>query len=366
MKKFLAFVKKEFKHLLRDPRTVLILFGIPVTQLLIFGYVISTEIKNAKIGILDYAKDEVSIELTNKILSSGYFMLEEDLHSANGMERLFQKGNTMLVLVFEPDFGNNLMKEQEANLQIITDASDPNTAALLENYIRGIVGNYMIDKSGGGVELISAPYRMYFNEDLKSSSNFVPGSMVLILMLISAMMTSISIVKEKELGTMEVLLVSPLRPLQIILGKVVPYLSLSMINMLVILAIGFFVFEVPIRGSLILLLFVTLLFILLALSLGIMISTIANTQQTAMVISLMGLMLPTMLLSGFIFPLRNMPEILQYVSLLMPPRWFLEVLRNIMLKGSDVTLVWKEILILIVMLVFFIGVSVKKFKVRIA
>ena len=166
------------------------------------------------------------------------------------------------------------------------------------------------------------------------------------------------------MGTLEVLLVSPLRPVQIILGKVVPYFTLSMVNMLVILGIGFFVFDVPVRGSLILLLSVTLLFILLALSLGIMISTIAKTQQTAMVISLMGLMLPTMLLSGFIFPLRNMPELLQYLSLLMPPRWFLEILRNVMLKGSDITLVWKEVLILVVMLLFFIGVSVRKFNVR--
>jgi ABC-2 type transport system permease protein len=236
---------------------------------------------------------------------------------------------------------------------------------MLENYAQGIVANYLSEINGGNIELISAPFRMYFNEDLKSSSNFVPGSMMLILMLISAMMTSISIVREKELGTMEVLLVSPLRPIQIILGKVVPYFTLSVVNMMVILAIGFFVFDVPIRGSLILLFLVTLLFILLALSLGIMISTIAKTQQTAMVISLMGLMLPTMLLSGFIFPLRNMPAFLQYLSLIMPPRWFLEALRSIMLKGANLTLIWPEVLILLGMLVFFIAVSVKKFKVRI-
>jgi len=365
MKRFLAFVSKEFKHMWRDPRTVVILFGIPVTQLLIFGYVISTEIKDAKIGILDHSKDEVTLAITNKILSSGYFILEKNLSSPDEIEELFKKGNIKEVLVFENQFARKLVEEKRAHIQILTDASDPNTATLLENYTQGVLQNYISEYNNINGQIISTPFRMYYNEELNSSAMFVPGSIVLILMLISAMMTSISIVREKELGTMEILLVSPLRPIQIILGKVIPYFSLSMINMTVVLAMGYFVFDVPIRGSIVLLFFVGVLFILLALSLGIMISTIARTQQVAMIISLMGLMLPTMLLSGFIFPLRNMPEVLQILSLIMPPRWFLEALRSIMLKGANIVLVWKEILILTAMLLFFIGVSVKKFKIRI-
>ena len=366
MKRFLAFVSKEFKHMWRDPRTVIILFGIPVTQLLIFGYVISTEIKNAKIGILDYSKDDITYSITNKILSSGYFILEKNLESPEEIEELFRKGDVKEVIVFENDFAKKLVEDKKASIQLLTDASDPNSATLIENYTQGILGSFIRDYNQiGNAEIISTPFRMFYNEELNSSSNFVPGSMVLILMLISAMMTSISIVREKELGTMEILLVSPLKPIQIILGKVIPYFTLSIINMSVILAIGYFVFGVPIRGSLILLFSVGLLFILLALSLGIMISTMARTQQVAMIISLMGLMLPTMLLSGFIFPLRNMPEALQIVSLFMPPRWFLEILRSIMLKGANFGLIWKEVLILIVMLLFFISISVKKFKIRI-
>lgn len=364
MKRFIAFVSKEFKHLFRDPRTVIILFGIPVVQLLIFGYVISTEIKNARIGILDLSKDEITYAITDKLLSSGYFILEENLNSSAEIEDLFRQNKIREVVVFENGFGRKLAGAGGASLQIITDASDPNTAALLEGYTRSILRNFMAERQSSGFDPIDISYRMYYNEELESSSMFVPGSMAMILMLISAMMTSISIAREKEMGTLEILLVSPLRPVQIILGKVIPYFTLSIVNMLVVLLIGYLVFEVPIRGSIVLLFVVGLLFILLALSLGIMISTIVKSQQAAMVISLMGLMLPTVLLSGFIFPIRNMPVALQYFSLLMPPRWFLEAIRNIMLKGADITLVWKDMLILAGMLVFFIAVSVKKFKIR--
>lgn len=363
MNRFLAFVSKEFMHLFRDPRTVIILFGIPVVQLLIFGYVISTEIKNARIGILDYSKDEVTYAITNKLLSSGYFILEENLTSFGQIEELFKANRIKEAIVFEADFSEKMAGNEGASLQIITDASDPNTAALLESYTQNILQSYLADQLPEK-SAINTSFRMFYNEELRSSSMFVPGSMALILMLISAMMTSISIAREKELGTLEILLVSPLRPIQIILGKVTPYFTLSIANMLVILVIGYFVFEVPIRGSVLLLFAVGLLFILLALSLGIMISTLVKTQQAAMIISLMGLLLPTVLLSGFIFPIRNMPLALQYFSLLMPPRWFLQAIIDIMLKGTGFLLVWKEILILVGMLLIFIAISVKKFRIR--
>lgn len=365
MKRFLAFVRKEFKHLLRDYRTVLIIFGIPIAQLLLFGHVITTEIKDAEIGILDLSKDQSSRELSQKLLASGYFIIGEDIQHINQAEELFRKGKVKELIVIGEDFDTRLHKEGNAQLQIITDASDPNMANILSNYTQAISTQYLAEEfSGGAKPPISVENRMLYNEELRSANMFVPGTIVLILMLISALMTSISIAREKELGTMEILLVSPLRPLQIILGKVVPYLTLSVINSAVILGVGFFIFGVPIRGSVVLLFSLCALFIFLALSLGILISTVVKTQQAAMLISLAGLMLPTILLSGFIFPLENMPKILQYISVAMPPRWFLAALKDVMLKGLGVAYIWDEVLILTGMLIAFIGISVRKFQIR--
>jgi len=251
-------------------------------------------------------------------------------------------------------------------VQLIADASDPNMARLVTSYTTGIINDY-IRKLHPNLEMpmqIQPEVRMYFNEEMKSAYMFVPGTMALILMLISAMMTSISITREKEMGTMEILLVSPLKPGQIIVGKVLPYLILSIINAFVIVLIGRFVFGVPVTGSFILLMLETILFILMALCLGILISTVAKNQMVAMFFSMIALMLPTIILSGFIFPIENMPEILQWLSHIMPARWFISIIRGIMLKGTGLLFVWKETLILIGMTLFFVVASVKKFKIR--
>ncbi len=365
MKRFSAFIIKEFRHLLRDYRTMLIIFGIPVIQLLLFGHVITMEVKNAGIGILDLSKDEMSIKLTNKLLSSGYFQLEENIRTVTEIESFFKKGRIKEVVVFEKDFGANLIKTGKAKMQLLTDASDPNMAGIIENYTRAIILDFMREQNMlGAGQVILTEHRMYYNEQLRSANMFVPGTIALILMLISALMTSVSIAREKELGTMEILLVSPLRPIQIIMGKVIPYLALAFLNSIIIIGVGFFVFHVPVRGSVILLFSLCLLFILLALSLGITISTMVKTQQAAMIISLVGLMLPSILLSGFIFPIENMPKILQYISILMPPRWFLSAIKDVMLKGVGVFYIWKEIVILMLMLCGFIIISVRKFQVR--
>ena len=351
--------------MLRDYRTVIIIFGIPVVQLLLFGHVITTEIKNASIGILDQSKDEMSLKLTNKLLSSGYFSLERELLSATEIEPLFKKGKIREVIVFGKDFGENLVKTGKADIQLLTDASDPNMAGIIENYTKAIIFDFLKEHNlSGANSLIATEHRMYYNEQLRSANMFVPGTIALILMLISALMTSISIAREKELGTMEILLVSPLRPIQIILGKVIPYMVLAFLDAIIIVGVGYFVFHVPVRGSVVLLFSLCLLFIMLALSLGITISTVVKTQQAAMIISLVGLMLPSILLSGFIFPIENMPKILQFISILMPPRWFLSAIKDVMLKGVGVFYIWKEILILVAMLFGFIMISVRKFQVR--
>jgi ABC-2 type transport system permease protein len=366
MNRFKAFVLKEFRHLFRDVRTVIVLFTIPIIQLMLFGYVITTEIKDARIAILDFSNDEVTQQITNKLLASGYFILQERLNDIKQVEPAFRKGKIKEVIVFEKGFGRKLIQENKASMQILTDASDPNMASLLDSYTRNIISSYQleINKTGPQAKIIQTEFRMFYNEGLRSAFMFVPGTMALILMLISALMTSVSIAREKELGTMEILLVSPLKPIQIVLGKVVPYMALAFVDMMVIILIGHFVFGVPIRGSLVLLIGTGTLFILLALTLGILISTVARTQQVAMIISLVGLMLPTILLSGFIFPIENMPKILQWVSAAMPPRWFLAAIKNIMLKGAGFFQVWYDLLVMTAMMLFFIGLSIKKFKIR--
>jgi drug efflux transport system permease protein len=362
-----AFIKKEFFHIFRDYRSMVILFGMPLVMVLLFGFAITNDITNARIAILDNSKDEVTRQITQKLVSSGYFILEDNITGQNEIEDVFTQGKVKEVVVFEPDFANKLVTNGSANIQLILDASDPNTANIISSYTSGIIASYsmelMSQKSMVPLK-INIESRMYYNPELKSVYMFVPGIITVLLMLVSAMMTSISITREKEMGTMEALLVSPLKPFQIIIGKVMPYMVLSFTNLIVILLLARFVFMMPVAGSLSLLLTESLLFILMSLALGILISTISKTQQQAMLLSMFALMLPTILLSGFIFPIENMPIVLQYLSHIMPSKWFIIIVKNIMLKGTGILYFWKETLIIIAMTLFFIGFSIKKFKIR--
>jgi ABC-2 type transport system permease protein len=367
MKRFRGFVIKEFYHIFRDYRTLLILFGMPAVQLILFGYVITNEIKDAKIAIYDQSKDQVTQKITQKILSSGYFLLERNLTDYGQIDRSFKEGNIKMVIVFEADFAKRLQKTGKAKIQIIGDASDPNTANILVNYASGIITNYLISTNAEKLPMQIIPeVRMQYNPQLKGVYMFVPGIMAMLLMLISALMTSISITREKELGTMELLLVSPLRPIQIIIGTVLPYVILAFTDACIILIIGKSVFGVPVVGNVFLLLSESFLFITVALSLGILISSITNSQQVAMTISLVALMLPTILLSGFIFPVENMPVILQWLCHAMPPKYFITIIKSIMLVGNGFENIWKETLILLGFTMFFILLSVRKFKIRLA
>lgn len=366
MKRFRGFLKKEFYHIFRDRRTLLILFGMPIAQIMLFGFAITNEIKDAKIAILDNSKDEVTQQVTNKILSSGYFILFRNLQSNDQIEEVFKSGKVKEVIVFESDFAEKLQRNGVAGIQLLADASDPNTANSLVSYTTAIIADYQRGMNVTRQQPITIipEIKMMYNPELKSVFMFVPGLITIILMLVSAMMTSISITREKELGTMEVLMVSPLRPLPIILGKVLPYLLLSVINTIVILLLAYFVFKMPFNGSIVLLMMECVLFIITALSLGILISTATETQQTAMLISMAGLMLPTIMLSGFIFPIESMPLPLQVISNIIPARWFIHIVKDIILKGVGLSYVWKETLVLVGMTVFFIGLSIRKFKLR--
>lgn len=366
MHKFKGFVIKEFYHIFRDRRTMLVLFGMPVAMMLLFGFVITNEIKDVKIAILDNSQDEVTHEITNRLVASGYFKLYFKLHDNRQIDKVFKKGIVKEVVVFENNFAYKLLKERKATVQILSDASDANFANLITNYTSGIIRSYVNEyneKQGLPYQIIPE-VRMVYNPELKGVYLFVPGIMAMILMLISALMTSISIVREKELGTMEVLLVSPLKPYQIIVGKVMPYVTLSFINASIVVLLGYIVFGLPVQGSILLLMAECMLFICMALALGILISTATESQQLAMMISMVALMLPTILLSGFIFPIENMPKILQWLCAAMPPKYFIIILKNIMLKGTGLAYVWKESLVLIGFTLFFFAMAAKKFKVR--
>jgi len=366
MKQFLYFIRKEFYHLLRDRRTLFILFGMPMAQILIFGFALTNEVKNSRIAILDNSKDEATTEIIHQLEASRYFDIVENLNSYSELEPTFQEGVIRMAVVFPEQFQSSLLHTNAAPIQSIADATDPNVANTLTSYASAIIMDYQnsMRETKAIPYAINTELRMLYNPQLKGSYNFVPGVMAMILMLVGAMMTSISIVRETELGTMEVILVSPIIPIRVILAKMVPYLLLSMVNIASILIISVYILEVPINGSLTLLLFECLLFTLTALALGLLISSISNSQQVAMLISLMGLFLPTVMFSGFMFPIENMPVPLQLLSNLIPAKWFYYIVKDVMIKGTGLETVWKETLVLVGMLIVLLTISIKKFKVR--
>jgi len=365
MHSFTGFIIKEFKQIYRDKRTLVVLFGMPVIMMILFGYAIRNEVEDARLAVLDHSKDEVTRRIIQKIDASRYFTVVGSVPDNESIEREFEEDRIDEVIVFEHDFQRKLQRAEQPEVKVITDASNPNLAQLVQEYTSAIVKDYEQLAVGTNRAVPVQPsFYMMFNPQLESSNLFVPGLIAVILMLICALMTSISITREKEMGNMEILLVSPLKPYHIILGKVLPYIVLSFSIVVAILALARWVFEVPFRGSYLFFMVEAAVFIFTALALGVFISTRANNQQTAMMFSLAGLLLPTVLLSGFIFPISSMPLPLQWLSNIIPARWFLVIVRSIMLKGSGIMLVWKETLVLVGMTVIFIGLSIKSFKIR--
>ncbi len=365
MKQFKVFVRKEFFHVFRDRKTLLLLFGLPIAQIVLFGFALTNEIKNSKILVCDYSNDVTSRKIIEKLKASHNFEVWEKVWSHEQIEKEFKKGIIKLAVVFPDNFSANLAHGNSAQVQLLADASDPNTATTLINYATNIIYDYQSQS-------INIPYqitpevRMLYNPELKGATNFVPGVMALVLFLVCVLMTSASIVREKENGTMEVLLVSPFHRFMVILSKVTPYFILSLVNLAIILILSVFLLDTPIRGSIPLLIFESCIFIITALSLGLLISNVTDSQQTAMFISLMGMMLPTVLLTGFMFPIENMPKALQIISNVVPSRWYFIIVKSVMIKGLGLASVWKETLVLVGMTTFLTIISFKKFKVRLA
>lgn len=366
MKQLFAFIRKEFYHVFRDRRTLLILFGMPVAQILLFGFALSSEVKNIGVAILDNAHDVQTEQIISKIQSSSYFQIKKPALNYKEIENRFKEGEIKCAILFPANFGSDLYKTGGAQIQIIADASDPNTATTVTNYLNTIINNYQqeLNPTAKLSYQIIPEMRMLYNEDLNGSLNFIPGVIALIFMIVSTALTSVAVVREKELGTMEILLVSPFKPIMVLIAKAVPYLVLSLIDFIIILLLAVFFLNIEIQGSLVLIFAESILFIITCLSLGLLISNVTASQQTAMLISMMGMMLPTMLLTGFMFPLENMPKAFQWFSYIVPSKYYYTIIKGVMLKGLGFSYVWKETLILAGMASGLLFVALKNFKIR--
>lgn len=371
MKQFIAFITKEFYHIFRDRRTMFIMLIMPVVQIILFGYAITTEIQQVPMAVLDYSRDELTQKISDRLEASEYFYLYRQVENMEEVQTLFRRGHIKVAIVFPPLFASTT----DAQVQVLSDATDPNEATQLTTYATAVINTELIPERANvsratmpqtQTTTITPVVHLLYNPQMKGSYNFVPGVMGMILILICALMTSVGIVREKELGTMEVLLVSPLKPVYIILAKAIPYLLLSLVNIATILLLSYFLLDVPIVGNLLLLISVSVLYAIVSLCLGLLVSTVADTQQAAMLISAMLLMLPVILLSGMMFPIENMPLVLQWLSNIVPAKWYIMAVKDIMIKGVGLSGVLHEIGILTGMALFVILISVKRFNVRLS
>lgn len=365
MKQFGAFIKKEFIQILRDRRTMLILLAMPVVLIMLFGFALSTDVRNINFYVLSSPDDEMVRQIAQRLDDSEYFTLKGRLNAPDDIDRVFRAADADVILVFGDDFAGGLFQPDGARLQIIVNASDANMAQNYAAYATAIISRFyeesIPDAASAGIAVNTT---LLYNPQMKSAYNFVPGIMGLLLVLICAMMTSVAIVREKEMGSMEVLLVSPIRPGFIILAKMLPYFTISCVNLITIFVLSIFVLHVPVEGSFLALAGVSLIYIFTNLALGLLVSTLVNQQVVAMLFSSMFLMVPTILLSGMVFPVESMPEILQWVSTILPPRWYISAARKLMIQGLPIAFAAKEVAILSLMAAALITVSLLKFKTR--
>lgn len=350
MKQFFSFVLKETKHILRDKRTMLMLFGMPIVMMLLFGFAVTNDVRNVRVVIVMSNADDATQQVADRLAASEYFTLTKVVATPTEAEKAIRDQKADMAIVFSQDFAS-----RKSGYQLIVDGADPNMAQQWTTYANAVINN---------TEAKAVNTKLLYNPQMKSTYNFVPAIMGTLLMLVCAMMTSISIVREKEKGTMEVLLVSPTKPLMIIVAKLVPYLVLAFTILSIILLMSSFVLGVPIKGSLFWIYVVSTIYILLALSLGILVSTIAETQLVALLISAMLLMMPVIMLSGMMFPIESMPKILQYISAIIPTRYYISAMRKLMIMGTGIEEIYFEVSILISMLITLMSLALAKFNKR--
>lgn len=350
MKQFFSFVLKETKHITRDKRTMLMLFGMPIVMMLLFGFAVTNDVRNVRVVIVMSNADNATQQVADRLAASEYFTLTKVVATPTEAEKAIRDQKADMAIVFSQDFAS-----RKLGYQLIVDGTDPNMAQQWTTYANAVINN---------TEAKAVNTKLLYNPQMKSTYNFVPAIMGTLLMLVCAMMTSISIVREKEKGTMEVLLVSPTKPLMIIVAKLVPYLVLAFTILSIILLMSSFVLGVPIKGSLVWIYVVSTIYILLALSLGILVSTIAETQLVALLISAMLLMMPVIMLSGMMFPIESMPKILQYISAIVPTRYYISAMRKLMIMGTGIEEIYFEVSILISMLIALMSLALAKFNKR--
>jgi ABC-2 type transport system permease protein len=360
-----AFMIKELRHILRDRQTLAILLLMPLVQVVLFGYALRSDVNDIRLAVVDPSPDHESLALRNRFVGTARFRVVANAPSVDAVEPLFRRGQADVALVIDPEFGANIERGLPARLFLVTDASDPNTGTTMQSYARAVINEYQAELGGSGQAVRIEPrVRMRFNPTLESVNLFIPGLIALVLTLVSALMTAISLSREKERGTLEILLVSPLRPRQIIVGKVLPYLLLALANVITALVAAWLVFRVPFRGSVLLLVGESLIYSIVSLALGVLIAAKTPSQRAAMLGALLGTMLPNALLSGMIFPISSMPGWLAPVSNIVPARWFIVVARGIMLKGVGLEHLWRETLVLVGMMIVLLAVAVRSFKPR--
>lgn len=364
MNQFISFVIKETKHIVRDRRTMLILFGMPVVMMLIFGFAITTDVRNVKVTVVTAVMNPRIQQVVQRIDASEYFVVTHTVSNTQEAKQLLADHQVDMAIVFSNDFANERYSEQ-ASAQFLVDYTDPNMAEQRVSYIQQIIMDELRSQQTAQQQAI-ANTKLLYNPQMKSAYNFVPGIMGMLLMLICAMMTSVSIVREKERGTMEVLLVSPVKPLYIMIAKTVPYFVLSIFILISILLISKFILAVPIEGSVITILAVSLLYIVLALALGMLISVVSQTQVVALLISGMLLIMPSTMLSGMIYPIESMPTVIQYISTIVPTRWYVSAIKKVMIMGVGVDMIYEELIIMLGMTLLFLGIALKKFKIRLS
>ena len=350
MKQFISFVKKESRHILRDRRTMLILFGMPIVLMLLFGFAITNDVRNVRTVVVTSQMDHITRMAVDRLVASEYFDITATVGTSKEAERLIRNQKADMAVVFGADFAS-----KRSGAQLIVDAADPNMAQQWTSYTQQVISN---------PDLSAVNIKLLYNPRMKSAYNFVPAIMGMLLMLICAMMTSISIVREKEKGTMEVLLASPVRPLMIIIAKAVPYLILAFIILVSILLMARYVLAVPLAGSIVWIFIVSCIYILLALSLGLLISNIATNQLMALLLSAMVLLMPIVMLSGMLFPIESMPRILQWVSAIIPPRYYIQAMRKLMIMGVGIGDIIHEVIILSAMTIVLLAIALAKFKTR--
>jgi ABC-2 type transport system permease protein len=363
--KFIAI--KEIRHILRDPKSLAIAILMPILMTLLYGYAINFDIKNIKLAIIDFDKSPESRELAENIYNSGYFLRPKSTPNIMEPDYILKTGAANAVLTIQHGFAKALATQTDYELGLLIDGADANLTAAITSYSSLVLITYLKNKLPQAVELpgVSISSQVLYNEDLKSSDFLVPGLIAVILMMISALLTSITIAREKETGTLEQLLTCPVTPRQIIIGKVVPYIGMALLDGLLVLIFALFVFKVPFVGSAVLLLIFGLIYIAAALSIGILISTLVSTQQLAMTAAQVLTILPSVMLSGYIFEIKNMPLPLQYLTYIVPARYFIQIIRGIMLKGADINVLWVQAAFLVLLTVVLLAVAVKKFKLKI-